>query len=127
MGTPRRERAPADHDGPRRAPAPGDRGAPGRKAINMSGAIGFGLILLAIAVLVATHGQDRLAGVGPSDFASLVTFIALGLVFTGWMINQFRGRWGQGFAALLLWTAIFSGFIGGYAYRSELREFSARV
>jgi aspartyl protease family protein len=43
------------------------------------------------------------------------------------MINQFRGRWGQGLAALLLWAAIFAGLVGGYAYRSELREFSARV
>ena len=93
----------------------------------MSGAIGFGLILFAIAVLVATHGQQRIAGLEPDEFASLVSFVALGLLFTGWMINQFRGRWGQGLAALLLWAAIFGGLVGGYAYRSELREFSARV
>jgi len=93
----------------------------------MSGAIGFGLILFAIAVLVATHGQDRIAGLEPGTFASLVTFAAFGLVFTGWMINQFRGRWGQGLAALFLWAVIFAVLVGGYAYRSELQEFSARV
>jgi aspartyl protease family protein len=93
----------------------------------MSGAIGFGLILFAIAVLVAAHGQERIVGLNPDDFASLVSLIALGLLFTGWMINQFRGRWRQGLAALLLWAALFVGLMGIYAYRSELREFSARV
>lgn len=80
-----------------------------------------------MAALVATHGQERIAGLEPDAFASLVALAALGLAFTGWVINQFRGRWGQGFAALLLWAGVFAGLVGGYAYRAEMREFSARV
>jgi len=93
----------------------------------MSGAIGFSLILFAVAALVAAHGQNRIAGLAPDDFASLAALAALALLFTGWMINQFRGRWSQGFSALLLWALVSAGLTGGYAYRSELREFSVRI
>jgi aspartyl protease family protein len=91
----------------------------------MAGAVG--LILFAIAALAATYGQDHIAGWAPDDFASLAVLTALALLFTGWMIDQFRGRWGQGFSALLLWAVVFAGLTGGYAYRSELREFSVRI
>ena len=93
----------------------------------MSGAVGFGFILIAAAALVATQGQVRIAGLAPDDLSSLAALAALALLFTGWVINQFRGRWEQGLSALLLWGVVFAGSIGGYAYRSELREFSVRI
>jgi aspartyl protease family protein len=93
----------------------------------MSGAIAFGLILAAVAVLTVGHGRERILGLDPADFAQLASLIGLGVLFCGWMIDQFRGRWTQAFAALVLWIAMFTGLVGVYSYRDELRELSARV
>src|SRR4051794_4326507 len=115
LGPAHRERTPQHHGDPRRAPEPRGRGDPRQEALAMLGAIG--LILFAVAALAATYGQDRIAGLAPKDFASLAALTALALLFTGWMIDQFRGRWRQGFSALLLWAVVFAGLTGGYAYR----------
>ena len=93
----------------------------------MAGAIGFALALAAVAALAVPHGRERILGLAPGDFAQLAALIALGVLFTGWMVEQFRARWTQGIAALLLWTATAGALAGAYGYRDALRELSVRV
>ena len=89
--------------------------------------IGFVLILLAIAILVATHGQESIAGLAPDEFAGLVTAGAFGLMIAGWLVGEFRGRWGDGFRALALWSLILLGLVGAYSYRFELQDIAGRL
>lgn len=93
----------------------------------MAGMIGLAAILLAMAVLVASHGEGQIAGVAPGDFAALVMLGAFGLMIAGWVVSEFRGRWVDGLRAIVLWTLILLGLVGAYSYRFELQDAAGRL
>lgn len=93
----------------------------------MPGIVGLSLLLLALALLVLVHGQERIAGLTPEEFASLASLGSLALVAAGWIIGEFRGRWTQGLRAVVLWLAIGLVLVGVYAYRDELQEAAVRI
>ncbi len=93
----------------------------------MSGMIGLGVILFAMALLVASQGKDQIAGLTPDEFASVASLGALAFVIAGSVIHHFRGRWLEGFRALFIWAAILLGFVGLYGYRAELQDVAARL
>ena len=89
--------------------------------------IALAVLLFAIGVLIATHGRQDIAGLAPDDFASLAAFGAMGLLMASWIIGEFRGRWIDGFRAMVVWTFILLGLVGLYTYRVEVQEVAARV
>jgi aspartyl protease family protein len=89
--------------------------------------IALALILFAAGVLIATHGQQDLAGLAPDDFAALAAFGAIGLLMASWIVSEFRGRWIEGFQALVVWSLVLLGLVGLYTYRIEVQEVAARV
>lgn len=93
----------------------------------MPGILGLGLILLATALLVLNHGEGDIAGLTPEEFASVASIGAMSLVAASWIVGEFRGRWVDGFKAVLLWLVIGFALVTGYAYRYEVQDVALRV
>jgi aspartyl protease family protein len=91
------------------------------------GAVGFGLILAAMAILVATQGERDIAGLSPEQFASLASFGALALVIGSGVVHQFRGRFLDGARSLAIWGVITLAFVGLYAYREHAQDVGYRI
>jgi aspartyl protease family protein len=93
----------------------------------MAGLTGLAVLLVAAAILVATHGESQIAGLSPGDFAALASAGALALVIAGWVIGEFRGRWVDGLRAIVVWAILLVGLVAGYSYRFELQDVAARL
>lgn len=93
----------------------------------MPGAVGLGIVLFAMAMLVANRGEQPIAGLTPQEFASVASLGALGLLVGSLIVSEFRGRWVDGLRAVVLWAVIFVAVIGLYGYRTELGAVVARV
>lgn len=93
----------------------------------MPGAIGFGLILVGIAILVFTHGESEIAGMAPDQFARVTALAALLLLLTGSVFGQYRGRLGEAFRSLVIWGAVLFALIGVYSYRFEVEAVVSRL
>lgn len=88
---------------------------------------GISLILFAAALLVGIYGQAPIAGFEPRDVASFLAYSAIGVLLTGWAVDQFRGRWTTALQALGVWVLLLIGLSGAYSYRVELQEATTRV
>jgi aspartyl protease family protein len=93
----------------------------------MPGAIGFGLILVAMAALVFTYGESDILGMTPDQFARVTALSALLLLLTGSVFGQYRGRLGDAFRAMVLWVVILLGLVAVYSYRFEVEAVVNRV
>jgi aspartyl protease family protein len=93
----------------------------------MPGAIGFGLLLVGMAILVFTYGETDIAGMAPDQFARVTALAALLLLLSGSVFGQFRGRLGDAFRAIVIWTAILFALIGVYTYRFEVETVVNRL
>jgi aspartyl protease family protein len=88
---------------------------------------GMSLLMLGAALLVGLFGRDRIAGFEPADVASFLAYSAIGLMLTGWAVDQFRGRWATALQALGVWVLMLLGLSGAYSYRLELQDAAGRV
>jgi aspartyl protease family protein len=93
----------------------------------MPGAVGLGIVLLAMAILVANQGEAPILGLTPDQFASVAGLSALALLIASLIVSEFRGRWINGLRALVSWAVIFLVVVVGYSYRAELQTAAARV
>lgn len=93
----------------------------------MPGAIGLGIILVAMAALVWSQGEQPILGLEPGEFAAIASLSAVALMVASSIVQDFRGRWGQGFRSLAIWAVFILGLVGAYGYRDEVREFGARL
>ena len=93
----------------------------------MPGAVALGIVLFAMAVLVANQGEQPIAGLSPDEFASVASLGALGLLVASLIVSEFRGRWLNGVRAVVLWTMMFAALVGLYSYRVELGAVAGRV
>jgi aspartyl protease family protein len=93
----------------------------------MPGAVALGIVLFAMAVLVANQGEQPIIGLSPDEFASVASLGALGLLVASLIVSEFRGRWLNGVRAVVLWTMMFAAVVGLYSYRFELGAVAGRV
>jgi aspartyl protease family protein len=93
----------------------------------MPGAVGLGVVLLAMAILVANWGEAPILGLAPDRFASIAALSAMALLITSVVVSEFRGRWSDGLRALLAWSLLIVALVGLYSYRDELQTVAARV
>jgi aspartyl protease family protein len=93
----------------------------------MPGAVGLGLVLLAMAILAANVGQDPILGMSPDQFASVAGLSAVALLLASLIVSEFRGRWLDGLRALALWTLMIVALVALYSYREELQAVASRV
>jgi aspartyl protease family protein len=87
----------------------------------MAGAIGLGIVLIAMAVLVVNNGEASIAGVAPHEFASAAALTAVAILVAGSLAAGFRGHWAAGLRALLAWLLVFAGLGAAYQHRGEIR------
>ncbi len=93
----------------------------------MPGAIGLGIVLFAMAILVANWGEAPILGLTPHQFASVAALSARALLIASVVMSEFRGRWINGVRALLTWSLLIVALVGLYSYRDELQTVAARV
>ena len=89
--------------------------------------VGLAIVLLGMAALVFFQAQGEVAGLPADQFASLIALGALMLMFSSWIVQEFRGHWLRGFQAILFWAVLTVGLVGLYAYRGELQEVASRL
>jgi aspartyl protease family protein len=93
----------------------------------MSGAAGLAILMFAAALLVAYFGEKPIAGLSPEEVASIAALGAVALVIAGAITDAFRGRWAEGFRAVLLWAVIGLAFVAAYSFRQELSIVASRL
>jgi aspartyl protease family protein len=87
------------------------------------------LLLLVIAgtALLMRADVGSIAGYDPSDFALVVSGLAL-LIFIGSSVaGNYRGRAGQALRDLLVWGLLGAVLIAGYNYRERIMSFGYHV
>lgn len=93
----------------------------------MPGAIGFGIILAAIAALVFTYGERDILGLEPDQFARLTALGAMLILVSGSIFSEFRGRFGEAVRALVIWAMIIAALLAIYVHRFEVEAVLGRV
>ncbi|TVR09819.1 MAG: TIGR02281 family clan AA aspartic protease [Salinarimonadaceae bacterium] len=93
----------------------------------MPGAIGLGIILVAIAILAFSYGERNIVGLEPDQFARLTALGAMLLFLAGSVFGRSRVQIGEALRALVIWAAIFIALLGLYVYRFEMDAVFGRV
>ena len=84
-------------------------------------------IALVLAIMIARHDQDPIAGLSIDDWGALVYHLALVVLVGGSVLVLFRERFSHALEAALFWVVIGFVLVFAYAYRSELRTIGDRV
>jgi len=87
------------------------------------------LLLLVIAGVALLMRADigPIAGYDPSDFALVVSGLALLIFIASSVAGSYRGRAGQALRDVLVWGLVGVVLIGGYNYRERIAAFSHQV
>ena len=93
----------------------------------MPGAIGFGILLVGLAILVFTFGERDILGMTPDQFARVTALAAFLLLLSGSVFGRYRGRMSDAFRAIVIWVAIIVALMTIYTYRFELETVVSRV
>jgi aspartyl protease family protein len=93
----------------------------------MPGAVGLGIVLLAMAVLVVNQADAPIFGLAPGEFALVAALGAMALLVASLIVAEFRGRWVNGLRAMALWSVMLVGLVGFYSYRTELQQVAGRI
>jgi aspartyl protease family protein len=93
----------------------------------MPGAVGLGIVLIAMAILVVNQGEEPILGLAPGEFASIAALGAMALMVASLIVTEFRGRWVNGLRAIALWSMMLVALVGAYSYRTELQQVAGRI
>jgi aspartyl protease family protein len=87
------------------------------------------LLLLVIAgvALLMRADMGSIAGYDPSDFALVVSGLALLVFITSSVAGSYRGRAGQGLRDMLVWSLLVVAVVAGYSYRERIVSFGHQV
>jgi aspartyl protease family protein len=84
-------------------------------------------LALALVVMVAQNGEDKIAGLSTNDLGSLVYHIGLVVLIGGGVLVLFREKLSQALEAALFWVVVGLVLAFGYTYRADLRGIADRV
>jgi aspartyl protease family protein len=87
------------------------------------------LLLLVIAgvSLVMRADVGSIAGYDPSDFALVVSGLALLIFIASSVAGSYRGRVGQAFRDMLVWSLLGVALFAGYSYRDRIMSLGHQV
>jgi aspartyl protease family protein len=87
------------------------------------------LLLLVIAGVTLMMRADvgSIAGYDPSDFALVVSGVALLIFLASSVAGSYRGRAGQALRDLLVWSLLGGALVAGYNYRERIVSFGHQV
>jgi aspartyl protease family protein len=84
-------------------------------------------IAIALVILIARHGDGRIAGLSSYDFGSLA-YYGLLLAFVGsGAVVMFRRQFARALKSALIWLVIALVLMVSYTYRAEFRDVYERV
>ena len=84
-------------------------------------------IALVLAIMIARHDQDPIAGLSIDDWGALAYHLALVVLVGGSVLVLFRERFSHALEAALFWVVIGFVLVFAYTYRGELRTIGDRV
>ncbi|GJD73718.1 retropepsin-like aspartic protease family protein [Methylobacterium goesingense] len=89
----------------------------------------IGLLIVggALALLLLSGDNQRIAGLEPDQFAQVAMTTGLLTVIVAGFWHQFRSRMSANVTALLVWGALGAALVAGYAYRDEARTLGDRM
>lgn len=93
----------------------------------MTAWIGLFILALAALVLMLRGNQDTIGGLEQSDFASLMTGLALLIFIGGGTLLSYRGGARQAIKDVSIWLAIMLALVTVYSFRSEFKALAERV
>jgi aspartyl protease family protein len=87
------------------------------------------LLLLVIAGVTLLMRADvgSIAGYDPSDFALVVSGVALLIFVASSVAGSYRGKAGQALRDLLVWSILGGAVVAGYSYRERIVSFGHHV
>jgi aspartyl protease family protein len=87
------------------------------------------LLLLVIAGVALLMRADvgSIAGYDPSDFALVVSGLALLVFIASSVAGSYRGRAGQALRDMLAWSLLGAALLAGYSYRERIVSFGHQV
>ena len=87
----------------------------------------LGLLIVAGVVLFARHDSGSIAGLEPSEFASMVALLAILIFLSGSLFGGYSGRIGRAIRDGVTWALFGLLLFTGYTYRDELLPYAQRV
>jgi aspartyl protease family protein len=89
----------------------------------------FALLLLVIAGVALLMRADvgSIAGYDPSDFALVISGLALLVFIASSVAGSYRGRAGQALRDMLAWSLLGAALFAGYSYRERIVSFGHQV
>ncbi len=87
----------------------------------------LGLLIVAGVVLFARHDSGSIAGLDPSEFASMVALLAILIFLSGSLFGGYSGRIGRALRDAVTWALFGLLLFTGYTYRDELLPYAQRV
>jgi aspartyl protease family protein len=85
------------------------------------------LLVMAGAALLMRADVGPIAGYDPSDFALVVSGLALLIFIASSLAGSYRGRAGQALRDMLMWSLLGVAVVTGYNYRERLASFGHQV
>jgi aspartyl protease family protein len=86
------------------------------------------IVALIIAAIVAwMMGSDTVAGFDPAVMIPAVAMMLMATALLGGVMQDWRGKLGDGLKAIAGWMAILVLVLGGYAYRFEFASVGNRI
>jgi aspartyl protease family protein len=85
------------------------------------------LLLIAGMALLMRADVGSIAGYDPSDFALVVSGVALLIFIASSLAGSYRGRAGQALRDMLMWSLLGVAVVAGYSYRERIVGFGHQV
>jgi aspartyl protease family protein len=85
------------------------------------------LLVIAGAALLMRADVGSIAGYDPSDFALVVSGLALLVFIASSVAGSYRGRAGQALRDMLAWSLVGAALFAGYNYRERIMSFGLQV
>lgn len=89
--------------------------------------LALGLLIVAGVVLFLEHDATAIAGLEPSEFASMVALLAILIFLSGSLFGGYRGRIARAIRDGLTWALFGFVLVAGYTYKDQLVPVAQRI
>ncbi len=89
--------------------------------------LALGLVVVAVAVLFLKQDASTIAGMDPSEFASMAALLAILIFLSGSLFGGYRGRIGRAMRDGITWALFAFLLVAGYTYKDQLIPVAQRI
>lgn len=87
----------------------------------------LGLLVIAALVLFAQHDAGTIAGLDPSEFASMTALLAILIFLSGSLFGGYSGRFARAIRDGVMWAILGFVLVAGYSYKDQILPYAERV